>query len=140
MTGGKVVKAPEGAVKVVNMGGRFVENSTLGTIFVIEGEVKNEFKETRSAIAVRGLLFDQTGKPVMRKKVYCGNKLSDTELKTLSLDKINERLGNQFGDSLSNLDVAPGATLPYTIVFGKLPDNLSEYNVEIAESTPGTQQ
>lgn len=140
LTGGQVVKAPEGAVTVLNMNGRFIENKAIGTIFVISGQVKNEFKETRSAIAVRGLLFDQTGKPVMRKKVYCGNKLSDTELRTLPEDKINERLGNQFGDSLSNLDVAPDAILPYTIVFNKLPDNLSEYNVEMAESTPGSQQ
>jgi predicted Zn finger-like uncharacterized protein len=140
LTGGQVVKAPEGAITVLNMNGRFIENSSIGTIFVITGEVKNAFKETRSAIAVRGLLFDQTGKSVMRKKVYCGNKLSDTELKTLTEEKLNERVGNQFGDSLSNLDVAPDAILPYTIVFSKLPENLSEYNVEAAESAPGSQQ
>jgi len=138
LTGGKVNKIPEGAITVLNMGGRFVENSAAGTIFVIEGQVKNDFKETRSAIAVRGLLFDQTGKPVMRKNAYCGNKLSEAELKTLTQEEINERLGNQFGDSLSNLDVAPGVVLPYTIVFTKLPSNLSEYNVEVAESTAGS--
>ncbi len=140
LTGGKVVKGPEGEIAILNMNGRFVENNAIGTVFVIEGKVKNQFTDTRSAIAVRGVLFNQTGKPVMRKKVYCGNKLSEADLQTLPLAKINERLDNQFGDSLSNLDVAPGVVLPYTIVFGKLPDDLTEYNVEVAESTPGSQQ
>jgi len=140
ITGGKVVRAPVGQISVLGMSGRFVENNSAGTVFVIEGKIKNEFKETRSAIAVRGVLYNQSGKPTMRKKVYCGNKLSEVELQTLSLDKIQERLDNQFGDSLSNLDVSPGVVLPYTIVFGKLPDNLAEFNVEVAESAPGSNE
>ena len=138
LTGGQVVKEPEGQITVLNMNGYFVENSVIGTIFVIEGQIKNEFKEARSAIAVRGLLYNQAGKPVMRKKAYCGNKLSEEELRSSSLEKINEKLGNQFGEALSNLDVSPDAVLPYTIVFGKLPENLSEFNVEVAESAPGS--
>ncbi len=138
ITGEKVAKEPEGQVAVLNMSGQFVENSAAGTLFVIEGRVKNEFREPRSAIAVRGILYDPSGKPVMRKKVYCGNRLNEQELRTLSLDQINERLANQFGDSLSNLDVAPNVDLPFTIVFANLPANLAEFNVEVAESTPGS--
>ena len=138
ITGGKIIKAPVGQIAVLGMNGRFVENRTAGTLFVIEGKVKNEFKGTRSAIAVRGVLFDQNGKPTMRKKIYCGNKLSENELQELSLEKIQERLDNQFGDSLSNLDVSADVVLPYTIVFGNLPDNLAEFNVEVAESAPGS--
>jgi len=137
VTGGEVAGPAVGNITVVNMNGRFIENGTSGTLFVIEGQVKNDFKEARSAIAVRGILYSQDGKPVMRKKVYCGNKLSDSELKSLPLAEINSRLDNQFGDSLSNLDVAAGASLPYSIVFSKLPADLAEFNVEVAESTPG---
>lgn len=140
LTGGKIVKPPAGEITILGMSGRFVENATAGTLFVVEGQVKNEFKETRSAIAVRGVLYNQAGKQTMRKKVYCGNKLSEKELQTLSLESIQERLDNQFGDSLSNLDVSPDVVLPYTIVFGKLPDNLAEFNVEIAESAPGSKE
>ncbi len=140
LTGGQAVKEAEGRIAVLNMNGYFVENSAAGAIFVIEGQIKNEFPEPRSAIAVRGTLFDQAGKPVLRKKAYCGNKLSKAELRSLPLGKINEKLDNQFGDSLSNLDVSPAAVLPYTIVFGKLPENLAEFNVEVAESAPGSEE
>ncbi|PLX98722.1 MAG: hypothetical protein C0623_11555 [Desulfuromonas sp.] len=140
LTGGKIKKGPVGQISILGMSGRFIENINAGTIFIIEGSVKNEFKETRSAIAVRGILYGQSGKPTMRKKVYCGNILSDEELQTLDIDTIAERLDNQFGDSLSNLDVSPGVELPYVIVFGKLPDNLAEFNVEVAESAPGSDE
>jgi hypothetical protein len=50
---------------------------------------------------------------------------------------IEEAMNNQFGDSLSNMNVAAGATIPFTIVFRNLPDGLANINVEVVDSKPG---
>ena len=46
-------------------------------------------------------------------------------------------MNNQFGDSLSNMNVAAGASIPFTIVFRNLPDGIANINVEVVESKPG---
>jgi len=139
LLGNSVSSEPVGSIAIVEMGGRFVDNKTAGRLFVIDGKIRNDFAKPRSAIAVRGILYNAAGKAVAQQKVFCGNTLSTTELTSLPMAKILERGNNQFGDALSNLDIAPKATLPFTVVFGKIPGDIVEFNVEIAESSPGSQ-
>jgi predicted Zn finger-like uncharacterized protein len=139
MLGGSAAVEPVGTIGVVEMSGRFIDNKSAGRLFVIDGKVRNDFPKSRSAIAIRGLLYNAAGKPVANQKVFCGNALSTAELSSLPVEKLLERGKNQFGDSLSNLDVAPQATLPFTIVFGKTPKDIVEFNVEIVDSAPGSQ-
>jgi hypothetical protein len=51
------------------------------------------------------------------------------------MSAINKRLQNRFGDNRSNMKVRTGKTLPFLIVFGKLPANLDEYTVEVSGSS-----
>ena len=51
------------------------------------------------------------------------------------LGAINKRLNNRFGDKKSNMNVAPGKTLPFMVVFSNLPDNLEEFTVEVVGSS-----
>jgi len=44
---------------------------------------------------------------------------------------------NRYGKDRKNLNVASGATIPFTIVFDNLPDNLGEFTVEAVSSSPG---
>jgi hypothetical protein len=47
-------------------------------------------------------------------------------------------MANQFGDSLANMEVAPGAAIPFVIVMPKPPAGATDYGVESAGSTVAT--
>ena len=140
LAGNEVVLQPVGSIAVTEISGKYIQNDQAGTLFVIEGKIRNDYTSNRSAIAVRGILYDTAGSPVNQLKVFCGNSVDDKTLRTEKLEAIQQRGNNEFGDSLSNLDVTPGAFLPFTIVFNNLPENLSEYNVVPAESAAGAKQ
>jgi len=66
---------------------------------------------------------------------FPGGKLTDSDLAQMDLTAINKRLQNRFGNNRSNIKVKAGKTLPFLIVFSKLPANLDEYTVEVSESS-----
>lgn len=134
--GAPVVSA--GQIRLTDLNGYFVDNQEVGQIFVIQGKALNDYSESRSAIAVKGVLFNKAGEPVVQQTVFSGNLLGEEALRTLPFARIEESMNNQFGDSLSNLNVAPGKSIPFTIVFRKLPVDLSEFTVEAADSRPGS--
>lgn len=140
LVGNEVALQPVGSITVTEMNGKYIQNDDAGTLFVIKGKIRNDYTSNRSAIAVQGILYDTAGSPVNQQKVYCGNSIDDKILSTAKFAEIQVRGSNEFGDSLSNLDVAPGAFLPFTIVFNNLPENLSEYNVVPADSAAGAKQ
>jgi predicted Zn finger-like uncharacterized protein len=125
-----------GQVRLADLNGGFVENAQLGSLFVVHGKTVNDFPETRSAISVKGILFNDSGKPLLQQTAFAGNPLDEAALRTLPLEKIEEHMNNQFGDSLSNLNIAPGKSIPFTIVFKNLPADLAEFTVEVVDSKP----
>lgn len=125
-------------VRLTGLNGYFVNNKDAGQLFVIQGQATNEFPEIRSAITVKGSLYDKNGKLLVQQTVFCGNRLDDTALQELPFASISEAMNNQFGDSLTNLNVAPGKTLPFTIVFRNFPPELAEFTVESVDSRPGS--
>jgi predicted Zn finger-like uncharacterized protein len=127
-------------IKVGEVNGFFVNNTEAGQLFVVQGQAVNGYPEPRSAMAVQGKLFNRAGSLLRERSAYCGNSLSESELKSLPLAKLRERSENQFGDSLSNLNVAPGKSVPFTIVFSSLPSDLAEFTVEPGDSIPGSKQ
>jgi predicted Zn finger-like uncharacterized protein len=128
-----------GNLKITPMGRtithKFVENTAAGDIFVITGQVRNEYDHPRSHIKITGKLYRKGKALVQTATVYCGNVLTDSDLTQLDITAINKRLQNRFGDNRSNIKVKTGKTLPFLIVFGKLPANLDEYTVEVSESS-----
>lgn len=118
--------------------GAFVENLESGEFFVIRGEVINRFAEPRSAIQIKGVIYDQAGRPSLQQTVFAGNPLTEDQLRNLPYARIEESMKNQFGDALSNINVRPGQAIPFTIVFRNLPQGMSEFTVEIADSRPAT--
>jgi len=114
---------------------KFVENAKSGKIFVIIGQVRNEYDHPRSNIKITGKLY-RKGKALAKSAtVYCGNMLSDADLERMDVTAISKRLQNRFGDNRSNIKVKTGKTIPFVIVFNKLPANLDEYTVEVAGSS-----
>ena len=117
--------------------GSFVDSKGAGHLFVIRGLVKNKYPRSRSFILVKGTILDDKGKVVKQKLAYAGNTLKLEEIKVLAMAEINKAMENRFGEDRINLNVAPGSTLPFMIVFENLPDNLSEFTVEPVSSSPG---
>ena len=128
-----------GNLKIIPLGGtingRFVSDSQGKQRFVIHGKIKNDYDHPRSFIKITGKIYQKGGKLVKTETVYCGNVLSDSELIGMNILAINKRLHNRFGDKRSNLKVKTGKSIPFMIVFDKLPGNLDEYTVEVDGSS-----
>ena len=114
---------------------KFVNSPKSGQLLVIRGKIKNGYDQPRSFVKVTGKLYQKGNKLVKSATVYCGNVLSDPQLAAMDIAAINKRMRNKFGNKRSNLKVKSGKTVPFMIVFDKLPQNLDEYTVEVAESS-----
>ena len=114
---------------------KFVDNSTVGKLFVVSGMVKNGYAENRGMVTLEGKIFSTGKVPVNSEKVYCGNVMSDLELANLEWDKIKERLFNRLGDNRSNVKIEPGQSIPFMVVFSGLPEDLEEFTIEVTGST-----
>jgi len=137
---GQQVERPvqTGRISLANLEGRFIQNKQAGELFLIRGEATNDFSESRAGIQVKGVIFDQNGKPLLQKTVFCGNPIGEEDLQTLSFTELEKMMGNQFGAELSNMKIAKGQKIPFDIVFKDLPQNLSEFSVKVTFSKPAT--
>ncbi len=138
--GSSAPTAATGQVRLADLSGFFVNNREAAQMFIIEGKSINDFSEARSAIAIKGVLYDKEGRSLLQQTVFAGNPIDRKELTSMDFAAIEEKMNNQFGESLSNLNVAPGQSLPFTIVFRDLPSGLAEFTVEAADSKPGSKQ
>ncbi len=122
-------------LSTLNINSRFIENDSAGRLFIITGEVKNGYTVARSHIQVNGKIYSQGKQLVKSENVYSGNILSDLDLKNLSFADISNRLNTKDGSRMANVDVKPGATVPFMLVFSNLPENLEEFTIEVAGSS-----
>lgn len=126
-------------IALTNLEGKFINNQEAGELFVIRGKATNNFKEPRASIQVKGVIFDQNGKPLLQKTIFCGNPISDQELQTLPFNKLEEMMGNQFGKAQTNMKINSEQAIPFVIAFRDLPKSLSEFSVNVTSSKPVAQ-
>lgn len=119
-----------------NVKGGFVQSEKGGQLFVIQGNVINNYPKGRSYILVKGSLLDDKGQVVKTKLAYAGNVFNEEQLKTLTLEEINKGLKNRPGSQNANAAVKPEGQVPFSIVIENLPENLSEFTVEAVSSSP----
>ncbi len=125
----------DGGIFVHNTTGSFVVNKESRELFVIRGEAVNNFRKPRASIQVKVVLYGPKGQVTAQKSAYCGNMLSNEQVVTLPMEKIEESMNNQFGDSLSNLGVQPGKGIPFVVVLSSVPKDVTEFGVEVIGST-----
>jgi hypothetical protein len=111
-------------------------NSEAGNILIVTGRVENHFSDRRNYIKVKAVLKNSQGTVVAERDAFAGNYLTETELTTLPMNEILARLALRGGQNSSNINVAPGSSVPFMLVFDKLPADLAEYVVECVSSTP----
>jgi predicted Zn finger-like uncharacterized protein len=129
----------EGGITVRKPVGTFLVNKEAGEIFVVSGEAVNNFRKPRASIQVKAVIYGPKGEAMQQKVAYCGNPLSREQLESLPMDKIEAAMLNQFGDSLTNLGVQSGKTIPFVVVFANVPKEAGEFGVEVAGSTVASQ-
>jgi hypothetical protein len=125
-----------GEITTSNIKSKFVDNEESGRLFVITGNVTNEFPQSRRFIKLKGKLFASGKTLVKEETVFCGNSLTDIQLAQMSLADINKKLSNRFGDNKSNVKVKSGQELPFMMVFSDFPQDLEEFTIEVIGSSP----
>ncbi len=136
-TGGSQPAVQEHKIGINISGTSYVNNRTAGQLLVVQGTAVNNFSTARSAITIKGILLDAQGNTLFQQTVYCGNPLATGTLQEEPFETLETAMNNQFGDSLSNMNVAAGASIPFTIVFRNLPEGLDNIKAEVVTSKPG---
>jgi hypothetical protein len=52
------------------------------------------------------------------------------------MEEVDNRMRDKFGKNKMNTNIPPNSSIPLMIVFGKLPQDLSEFEVEAISSSP----
>ncbi|RNC66335.1 MAG: DUF3426 domain-containing protein [Desulfuromonadales bacterium] len=129
----------DGSITLGKVHGAYLVNAEAGEVFVIRGEAVNAYRKPRASIQVRGAILGPNGQVVAQKVAYCGNSLSDDQIRTMPVSKVDAAMGNQFGDSLANLGVQPGKAIPFVVVLSGVPKDAVDYSVEVVGSTAASQ-
>ena len=117
--------------------GSFVESNTAGQLFVIKGMVTNNYPKPRSYILVKGSIQDDKGKTVKTAMAYAGNNFSEKEIREMSSADLEKGQGNRSGNEETNVNIPSEGTIPFMIIFERLPENITEFTVEAVSSAPG---
>ena len=139
LVGWQLLPAPlaEGkGLRPVKLKGYFLNNQREGRLFIIQGQVLNEGVEPRAAIIVRGSVYDSDGARLVQQSAFCGNPMDKEQLRAWPLMRMSERMQNQFGEMLANLNLEPQRAILFTLVFRDLPGEVVEFDVVVEASEP----
>lgn len=115
--------------------GSFFTSEKVGRLYIIEGLVINLDQKARSHILLKGSLCDDQGNPLEQETAYAGNALTEEQLNTLSINEMKQIMQNKTGINNNNVNVMPGASVPFMIIFSRLPDGMSEFELEAVGSS-----
>ena len=109
-----------------------VKNSKIGGLVVIEGKVRNNFTSPRELISLEAELYNAEGKVLASRRQIAGISLSSFQLEVLDKTELENTLNRKLDIITSNINVMPGAEVPFTVVFSDIPAGASDYKVRIA--------
>lgn len=95
----------------------YVENETVGKVFVIDGVVVNGFDTPKALIAVEAAIYDKDKKPLAVKRQLAGTQLSLFQLQVVREKDMESFLTNKVDIVTANTNVQPGAEVPFMILF-----------------------
>ena len=112
-----------------------VKNEKIGRLVVIEGKVRNNFSEARELISLEAELHDKEGKVLATRRQIAGISLSPFQLELLDKTELENTLNRKLDIITANINVMPGAEVPFTVVFSDIPAGASDYKVSIVEAS-----
>ena len=116
------------AYKVENLAGFYETDGKAGKRFVVKGMITSQGPEKTSGIRIRAELLDKSNQTIAEKTAYAGNIIP--ALNSADREQIETAMANRFGDKLSNVDIPPGQSVPFMVVFFDPPEGIEEYRVE----------
>jgi len=119
--------------EISSLNGEFLANREAGEVFAVTGEVLNTSGRALTALRVRGTVYDSTGQVLAQRTVYCGNSLTRDQMAGLPFSELEKAMNRQFGDSLANLDVAPGKSIPFMVIFKGVPRGGADFGAVVVD-------
>lgn len=115
-------------VSLAEIAGMFVENSKEGELFIVSGTAKNISNSPVSNIELLGKLYNKQGISIDEQAAFCGNKITEEELKNLNFTEIHKRMTNT-----ENSMIKPGEKVSFSIVFNSLDKSMNEFTVNVLQ-------
>jgi len=116
--------------------GRFVSNKSAGDLFIVTGRIKNPANTAVSYIQVKGTLMKKNNTKAGTLIAYCGNIIPEEALKSGNISDITKQMGVKQGNQNTNVNIKPGASVMFMLVFSNLPENLSNFTVAVQGFEP----
>ena len=138
LTAEKVSAEPDDIIselKIVEHRGYPLKNKKIGELLVIEGKVRNNFTTARELISLEAELYGADGKVLASRRQVAGVSLSPFQLEVLDKTELENTLNRKLDIITSNINVLPGAEVPFTVVFSDVPAGASDYKVRIIEAS-----
>ena len=132
--------APQPPLKPVidepSIDGRFVSNKSAGDLFIVTGKIENPSNTAVSYIQVKGTLMTKDNTKAATLIAYCGNIISEETLKSGNISDITKQMGVKQGHQNTNVNIKPGASVMFMLVFSNLPEDLSNFTVALQGFEP----
>ena len=113
----------------------YVNNDKLGgQLFIIEGNVVNNFPTPVSLIRVEATLLDEDKNTIVSNQQFCGISVSYFQLQVLTEKELTEALSNKLEVLSKNTNVQPGAKVPFIFVFRSVPPSVRAFGVRVIEA------
>ncbi len=109
----------------------YVENEKIGSVFVIEGLIVNEFPVPKDLIEVEAAIYGTDKNALMQKKQLAGPVLSLFQLQVLGEEELESFLTNQIEILSRNTNVPPNGEVPFMVLFYNPPPDVAEFGVKI---------
>lgn len=119
-----------------SINGRFVSNKSAGDLFIVTGRIKNPSNTAVSYIQVKGTLMTKDSTKAEMLTAYCGNVIPEETLKSGNISDITRQMGVRQGNQNTNVNIKPGASVMFMLVFSNLPDDLTNFTVEVQGFEP----
>jgi predicted Zn finger-like uncharacterized protein len=120
--------------------GYFATNETAGNLFIITGRIENPSTIAYSHIRVKGTLIAKDNAKASTQTIYCGNIIDDEVLKKGNISDIKKQLNIKEGILNKNVNIKPGSGVDFMLVFSNLPENLTNFTVEVMDFKPSGPQ
>jgi predicted Zn finger-like uncharacterized protein len=104
-------------------------------VFIVSGRAVNTSAESLKGVQIESAVYDQNGKPVETKSIYCGNAMSLKIVKDLSTKEISllQRL-----EPPKRFEIRPGESAGFSVVFLNAPRGLKEFTTRVAAAQAST--
>lgn len=119
-----------------SINGRFVSNKSAGDLFVVTGRIKNPSNVAVSYIQVKGTLMTKDNTKAKTLIAYCGNIIPEETLMSGNISDITKQMDVRQGNQNTNVNIKPGASVMFMLVFSNLPEDLSNFTVAVQGFEP----